>query len=386
MVKQMQDSSSDTRKSLLCVQQGFEKYGSDRCFASSVAALKKTNDYNVSVLIPAYGPIMTLLGQISKHDVQTRHLWILRRPTFLRSITVDLFKSIAAVWRAGTDLKRYDFVYVNTIVVFDFLIAMVFVRGKAIVHVHEIPTGFVLFCFRAILMAARADVIFNSNATKAAFALPDSQRQSVVYNGFDPPEPTNRRVTADNIPLKILCIGRLNEWKGQDILVQAISSLPKSMRRLIQVRIVGGVFPGKEGYRDRIMSLIGSHGLADCIELIDFVDDPAEHYRWADIVVVPSTLPEPFGRVAIEGMAYGCAIIASNLGGLSEIIIHGETGILIQAQDPIALRDALSKMIEGTDSVLTLGMSARARFNAFFTQDAIDTNFITTMRTYMAAT
>ena len=60
--------------------------------------------------------------------------------------------------------------------------------------------------------------------------------------------------------------------------------------------------------------------------------EPSKAYKQADIVIVPSLWEEPFGRTAIEAMSYGIPVIASNIGGLKNIVIDGKTGYLIETK------------------------------------------------------
>ena len=69
------------------------------------------------------------------------------------------------------------------------------------------------------------------------------------------------------------------------------------------------------------------------MSLLPFQDDPQRLYHWADIVIIPSKKPEPFGLVAIEAMSVGCLVIGSNAGGLKEIIKHGYDGLLFSPND-----------------------------------------------------
>jgi glycogen(starch) synthase len=75
---------------------------------------------------------------------------------------------------------------------------------------------------------------------------------------------------------------------------------------------------------------------------------PTNVYRWyaaADILVVPSRY-EPFGMVILEGMLHGLAVVAADVGGPSEILKHGQTGMLFPSRDGKALSAALRWMVE----------------------------------------
>jgi glycosyltransferase involved in cell wall biosynthesis len=97
-----------------------------------------------------------------------------------------------------------------------------------------------------------------------------------------------------------------------------------------------------------------------------FNPNPDSHYLWADVVVVPSTKPEPFGLVAIEAMAAGRSVIAANHGGLSEIVIDGVTGTLFSPGSINSLASAIVSYIENPDRAQSEGAAGRERFEAEF--------------------
>jgi glycosyltransferase involved in cell wall biosynthesis len=364
-------------KKILCVHQGTEKYGSDKSFVAAVAAIERFEDNQTSILLPGQGEIFSLIQDAGLDAPAVRHLWVLRKADFLRAVTLGLPRNLFAVWRAMRDLRRHDLVYVNTAVIVDFFLASILTRRRLVVHVREIPVGVALKVIRALLIAARATVIFNSQATRIAFDLPtDKQRQSVVYNGFEPPAPFAKESYDGQRPLRLLCIGRLNAWKGQEVLVRACALLPERLRDRVRVRIVGGVYKDQTHFREALVKEIADNSLSGIIEMIDFIDDPSKEYIASDLVIVPSTLPEPFGRVAIEGMAYRNSIIATNQGGLTEIVEDGVTGKLIPPSDPQALCDAIATYADTPATLAQDATAAEARFLSVFTQNACDNALI----------
>lgn len=361
---------------VLCVHQGTEKYGSDKSFIAAVSALRGAPDVETQVLLPGEGGIDDLIQGANLRPAQSRYLWVLRKAGFVKSMTLGLPRNLVALFRAIRDLKKYDLVYVNTAVIVDFLFASILTRRRVIVHVREIPVGVAMKVIRRLLILAKARVIFNSHATAKAFDLLKTQHQSVVYNGFETPGPFSKDPYDGTRALRVLCIGRLNAWKGQEVLVRACALLTDEERQKLRLRIVGGVYKDQTHFRTALETQIAASQLSDTIVMQDFVDDPAEEYRKADIVVVPSTLPEPFGRVAIEGMAYGCAVIASDHGGLSEIVVNGETGSLVRPGDPEPLAEALRAALHNPDSVGLQGAAGQHRFAQVFTQARSDENLM----------
>jgi glycosyltransferase involved in cell wall biosynthesis len=101
----------------------------------------------------------------------------------------------------------------------------------------------------------------------------------------------------------------------------------------------------------------------------------AKLYKEVDICVVPSIWPEPFGIVALEAMAAGKPVIVTSVGGLKNIVIDGESGIMIQPGDYIALKEKLALLFDNPKIRNNLGNRGRERIMAYFTWDHIYKNF-----------
>ena len=376
--------ASPRKLTISCIHQSAELYGSDRSFASAVNALSKCNDFSISVCLPTTGPLESLFDVNTK--IRFKHLWVLRRATFLKDITLGLPSILFAIVRAFKTLIHSDITYINTCVIADHLIAAAITRQKAIVHVREIPTGLELYIIRCLLRASGASVVFNSEATQKAFALPAKSRQCVIWNGFEDPGIPGATL-ANSAPAKhfnILCLGRINSWKGQIDLVSAFAMLPTAIQEQSRVKIVGGIYPGQEKYLEELTKAISSSQYSSHISLECFTKDPSSLYEWADVVVIPSKKPEPFGRVAIEAMAHSRAVIASAHGGLLEIVEHGKTGFLFQPNQIDQLAEMIECAFTDRDRVKILGDNGRARFISEFTIQSADeklVNFVENTRT-----
>ena len=88
-------------------------------------------------------------------------------------------------------------------------------------------------------------------------------------------------------------------------------------------------------------------------------------WRRCSIAVAPSAWPEPFGVVVLEAMAAGRPVIASRIGGLPDMVIDGETGVLIPPDDPAALRAALERLLADRDLREQLGQAGQRRVEQF---------------------
>ena len=357
---------------IACVHQGYELYGSDRSFAESVAALRAAFPAaDIEVVLPREGPIVSILSPHASRIV-FEPLWILRRQAAIRLATVEMARLPAALWRAWRRMRGADITYVNTSIVADYALAARLLPRKALLHIHEIPEGILRKVLVALMRWSRADLIFNSRATRATFGDPPlldarGRRTHVVYNGVAGPAEALPTTYDGARPLRVLLLGRVNRIKGQEVLLDAVASLPPALRDRVEVRLVGGAFESVE--RERALAgLVGRMGLTGHVEVLPFVPDPSEHYHWADIIAVPSRRPESLGRVAIEAMAWGRPPLVSSIGGLVEVVADGETGWHVPPGDAAALAARLEVIVLRPQDWRGFAAAGRARFEAIFSE------------------
>jgi glycosyltransferase involved in cell wall biosynthesis len=175
--------------------------------------------------------------------------------------------------------------------------------------------------------------------------------------------PATPPLSGTDVPT-VVCVGRINRWKGQDVLVHALAALTEEGVP-VRGRLVGGAFPGSEHLVDELRELVDQLGLTDSVTLEGEVDDPVAVFSAADVVVVPSKLPEPFGKVVVEAMALGRPVVATTPGGPAEVISSGVDGILVPGDDVAALTDALRDLLQHPAEAQRLGRAAAIRAGAF---------------------
>lgn len=176
----------------------------------------------------------------------------------------------------------------------------------------------------------------------------------------------------------VLYVGRFDPRKGIETLVRAFAQLqaqsePDAPLRLV---IVGGSEPGQlDGEEhDRIEQMVHNLGLGEHTVFAGRVghDRLPLYYTAADVCVIPSHY-EPFGLVAIEAMACGTPVVASDVGGLKFTVVPGETGLLVPPQNEAAFADAIDRIL--TDDLwarkLRRQASARVQQNFSWTGVAI---------------
>jgi glycosyltransferase involved in cell wall biosynthesis len=370
---------------IVCVHQGYELYGSDRCFIESVAALRDAWPHaDIDVVLPREGPIVAPLRAFATRIV-IEPLFVLRRRGLLRLIASTPMRLPLALRRAARRMRAADLVYVNTVTVLDYLVVARIFAAKILLHVHEIPDGVKLKIFRALLHWTNAETIFNSKASRDAFALPPERTQHVVYNGIAAPEAAVDSDYDGKRPLRLLMLGRINRIKGQDLLIEALGLLPRDIVRRLDVRIVGGTFQNDVAREQALSAAVRTADLDSIVRFEPFQPDPTPLYRWADVVTVPSRLPESLGRVAIEAMAQRRPPLVARIGGLGEIVEDNVTGWVVPPNDAPALARTIVAIVTMPEAWRGYGAAARARFDATFAAPAIARQFQAIVRARLTA-
>jgi glycosyltransferase involved in cell wall biosynthesis len=364
-------------RSILFVHPSDEPYGADRILlAMAVDAHRR--GARVLVVLPDDAPPGWLTAHLSAHGIEVRrcHLAVARRRYWrIRNLPSYLLmlRRAAGEIRAMAREIGADLIHVNTTAI----LAGALVgrpRGARLVwHVHEIIVRprLVALMMRTLPALAANRVIAVSEAVARHLIAPGPLRRRVVVirNGIADRVPANDRDTEPRRPL-IAFIGRLNGWKGYDLFVDATARLARRRPGGFGVAIAGGPPPGEAWRADDLSRRIEAGGLAGQAEILGQVDDVAALLDRIDIVVVPSTWPEPFGLVILEGMRAARPVVASRHGGALEMLEDGVTGVLVPPNDPDALMTGLDRLLADPALRRRLGIAARERFLTTFGEEA----------------
>lgn len=160
-------------------------------------------------------------------------------------------------------------------------------------------------------------------------------------------------------------VGQLGERKGHLYLLKAARSITQTCPH-VSVWIVGNEPRNStERYTERLQSYVKNAQLEQHVTFWGFRKDIPDILAQLDILVLPS-LQEPFGKIVIEAMAMGKPVIASRVGGVPEIVMHGETGILVPPKDSAAIQQALEQLIHDQEKRKQMGIEGRKRVEQHF--------------------
>ncbi|MFQ6075557.1 MAG: glycogen synthase [Candidatus Bathyarchaeia archaeon] len=158
----------------------------------------------------------------------------------------------------------------------------------------------------------------------------------------------------------VLFLGRLSRQKGVFDVVEASSKLPKGVR----VVIVTGKADDRSIERDLAHEVEGKKNIVWINRMLS-VDEAIALYSSAEIFTAPSVY-EPFGLINLEAMACGRPVVSTRVGGIKDVVVDGETGLLIPPQSPKRLAEALNRLLSDRELAEEMGRRGRERVERFF--------------------
>jgi glycosyltransferase involved in cell wall biosynthesis len=215
-------------------------------------------------------------------------------------------------------------------------------------------------------------VIANSSATLASLHLNGKRKSATVdANGrvvHDGCNVVSIKDGSDSVKttVRIGLVGRISPWKGQDIFIKAAAVL-KRKHPEAKFEIIGAPLFSEREYEADLRKLCDELKVNDTVEFAGFVENAPRRIAELDIVVHASTTGEPFGQVIIEGMAEQKPVVATNGGGVPEIVQDGITGLLVPMGDALRMAEAIDYLLTHPDKATEMGVRGRERVQAHFT-------------------
>jgi glycogen(starch) synthase len=220
-------------------------------------------------------------------------------------------------------------------------------------------------------------IIVTSGSMKAEiqghFHLPQ-EKIEIIPNGIDPKKynasidrsAVRGRYGVNPHEKLVLCVGRLVPQKGMEYLIRAA---PRIAGRYPEAKFI---IVGEGWLRGHLEYIARSTGHQWKITFTGWIPDHelVALLNSADVLVVPS-IYEPFGIVALEGMAAGVPVVASDVGGLAEIIEHERTGILAYSRNPESIAWAVGRVLSDPDHSKWLVQNAREMVQKAYSWEAI---------------
>ncbi len=190
-----------------------------------------------------------------------------------------------------------------------------------------------------------------------------SMYDSDKYNKIDSEEiKSEYGIDVNNIVLAT--VARLVPNKGHQYLLEAAVEVVKAYPNV--TFIIAG--EGERGERERLEKMARSLGISEHIVFTGFVDNIARLLSVVDLLVHP-TLQEGLGIALMEAMAMSKPVVTTNVGGISELVVHGETGLMVPPMNSKRLAEAILELLGDKARVKAMQVAGRKRVETYFDKD-----------------
>ncbi len=336
---------------------------------------------NSSVLLFGDGEFYKMLQDknvdVKLYDLE-KILYPLKRDVSILKVCKSAFSLALRLFTIRKLLKQYDIVYTNSFKSYVISsLSLLGIKRKVILHLRDALTKdfFSPIVIKTVINFTKifhTNVIANSSYTKECFVSSggNSKQCTVILNAVN----SNEFLDISEIDfhgeyLNILSLGRISPWKGQHIVIEAIKDL-----EFVKLRIVGSANFGEDDYFNYLKKLVSDYNLQHRVEFCPFSLDIKDHLSWCSVFIHSSTSPEPFGRVVVEGMLAGRVVIATDSGGVPEIINNESYGILVPPGDITRLNKAINDIYLDKDKYKIVANKGKEKAIKDFSLPVLYTN------------
>jgi glycosyltransferase involved in cell wall biosynthesis len=371
-MKRKQDVGPAT---VLYIHASDDLYGADIMLLQVVTGLDRALFTPIVILPEDMRHVGLLFAELTARGIECMHLpiAIVRRrylkPAGVLPFVISLVRGTWAI-RGLAKQRNVRLIHGFTFAVIAAPLAAFVLQRPLVMHAHEIllrPKA--LRKLLHFINVRRSDrVICVSVATRQNIVEDQpsaAERILVIHNGLSPSVPSGRTVAELRVQLGVPqdkplvgMIGRISPWKGQEIFLKA-SALVAAENPNCYFISIGGVFDNETQHMERLQQLHQNLKLETVASLHDFIPDAREIMGAFDLFISPSTSPDPFPTVILEAMSAGVPVIASAHGGPLEMVVNGETGLLVPPSDAPALAAAINALL--LDPVRRQEMAQRGR-------------------------
>ena len=352
--------------------------GSDQSLYDLVTHLPRDR-FEAMLVLRRNDPLADKYREAGLHVVE-REFIAPRRALDPFKLAAYFWSFLPAVLAVARDVRQYgaDVVHVNTLFNLQGAFAAFLARRPLVWHVRELVPGSRLVQFMLWLVSRLATrAVANSHAVLDTLRGCGS-RAKVIFNGIDASafdesvsgDAVRRELNLDPLTPLITVVGRIEPWKGQHVLVEAVPAVLRQ-RPDACFLIVGGAAVNKPEYLDALKACCRALDIESRVLFAGIRHDIPEILAASNMLALPSVTPEPFGRTLVEAMLAGKPVIATAAGGPLDIVVDGETGSLVPLGNAAALADAILSLADNPERATQMGLRAKERARRHFTLDRV---------------
>jgi len=185
----------------------------------------------------------------------------------------------------------------------------------------------------------------------------DSSKVKTIRNGIESSEKARLSMNPHE-DFRIGIVGQIGEWKGHNDLLNAIKILKSNLSDLPFRLLIFG--EGNEDFVEKLKGFIEKNELTAVVSWMGFVKKTDDIYAQLDLVCVPTRTEEPLATSALEAGLYGLPVIASNVGGLPEIVKHGYNGFIVKPNNAEEIAEYVQRLAMDAGLRIKMGSNHRA--------------------------
>jgi glycosyltransferase involved in cell wall biosynthesis len=339
--------------------------GSDRCLLDLVLALPR--DRVAAKLVLRRGDPLAGRYRAAGLEVVEMPLVPPRRALAPGKLLRFAGNLLAGAWRIRNIAREWDaaVVHVNTSYNLQGLLGGWLAGRPVVAHVRELGEAWLDRLIRAVIRHVATRIVAISRAVERQIGARRGQCVQ-IHDGIDLseyeglPGKAEARAQVGISPERklVLCVGRLEPWKGQHVLVAAAPRILAACPAC-EIWIVGGPAVNKPEYEKRCRARAAALGVAERVRFTGVRQDIPLLMAAADVLVLPTCTAEPFGRTVVEAMAAGCPVVATAAGGPLDTVADG---FLVAPDDAEALAEKVTAILN--DAVLAARFGAAGRIRA----------------------
>lgn len=392
--------STQTKPSILFLHSSSDYYGASKVLLQTIIACKSSG-YKCIVVLSEPGIFSEKLIE-NEIDVHFFKLAILRRKYYnLLGILNRAYYLVKAIGQLRSIIKTHqiDLVYSNTTAVLVGALASKICKVKHVWHIHEIIAGprFLLWVLGWLMEYATHKNITVSSATFHHWnsinpSLTKKHKLICLFNGIDllPYQSIQAKQNTSN-KFTIGMIGRVHFWKGQTYFIEIVSELEKIVQQKkdnqihLNYLMAGDPFPGYEYLLTEIKDKKKMLGVENKIQDLGYIRNNVRFFEQIDLLIVPSILPDPLPTVVLEAMASGIPVAGTKLGGILDMVVPNETGILIPWDDAQKAAAQIWNLCQQKESLELMSLQGRKRVQSLFSIERFENEILQTLENINAS-
>lgn len=333
--------------------------GASRVLFTNLQMLDQ-NKFDYMVLIPSEGPI---IEKLDEWGIRYEFWGFLHEPAGWLAYIRDVFKAMRCFRRNKIDLLHINHVFWRPAEV----LAAKLLRIPLVTHLHWTPDEIGPF------LRLSDVIIANSNYTAQTVRV-DNTPTRVIYPivhlaRYDQAKDIKTELGFCKDDIIVSFIGQIKSIKGIELFIKLANTIINAQVKFLICGNCEKPNPDGQSYtEERLKSEIAMNNR---IKYLGYRADIENIYQSSDIILVPSRWEEPFGLINIEAGAARKPVIATRVGGIPEIIRHGENGFLIEKNDLAGLTTYTNQLIADADLRLKMGCCGRINVERKFTDAPI---------------